>query len=639
MSGCGGSSDEPVIPDVATDVATDEIYVPAPHVCAPPFEKDGQPSFTGNNLQPELSVEPGLIFKAKVEHSQPGPHLNQLLHFENNVFVSNSFDGFAVYGLDGEDGLREDLAKPDFKPGPRCTTIAMHEASKSLYCAAADGLGPVALEVGTGNIARVDLTAPLEPELVDPHAVTGEALKTRQVAVYGDKLFMASLGQGLWIADIAEDGGLSDLRDSGLGGDVRSVATSPDHLLILDQEEGLIRIVEGAEGFTQTDVLVMDGPKLGLRIAGDRALVSLGSKGIAVVDLSGEKFQLLHVLNPSGVSVAADLNGDALAVATLSGLYLYDLRPEKPRVAGFAPSTWVMLDVLFVGESLVVSDWRGILRYETRLDGHVLTPDIPRDRYFAPGQDLKLKFRNPGDLKLYAILVLFGGTGAAISEIVQTFEIQPGGTTEFALSAEVVDGYLEPLFRETSAYVYVNTLPDGDPCLIGAGDTLLVERWVEEGADVAHPAQGQDMAVFAVSDEAQQTRWIPKHGKHQRVVFYAADCAAMWPEIEDLAWLHRANQMPEERLPLFVSAENPFKSGFVEQWGYGDLNFGYFGEPFSSVPDKVNEANQDFGDHLYDDGFALDDLRGGAEHPTDYVVDDTGVVLSVERLYRGIWGL
>ena len=117
------------------------------------------------------------------------------------------------------------------------------------------------------------------------------------------------------------------------------------------------------------------------------------------------------------------------------------------------------------------------------------------------------------------------------------------------------------------------------------------------------------------------------------MVFYGIDCAAMWPEIEDLLWRVRAGLLAPDEVVL-ASHVDPTVEGAFDRWGLDDANWGYF-EPFVLPPDIA--ALNPY-ENLYEDGFVIYELPADAHHPTNYVIDDDGTVVAVEREYRGEHG-
>lgn len=65
--------------------------------------------------------------------------------------------------------------------------------------------------------------------------------------------------------------------------------------------------------------------------------------------------------------------------------------------------------------------------------------------------------------------------------------------------------------------------------------------------------------------------------------------------------------------------------------GIDALPFAFYEE---GVDPTITEANQRFGESLYEDTFFLSAVPGDA-FPSDYFVDDQGVVQSFYRVYRG----
>ena len=118
--------------------------------------------------------------------------------------------------------------------------------------------------------------------------------------------------------------------------------------------------------------MLLEGPLLDLSVRGDRAVVSMGSMGVAILDISEAQPVVIQTIQPECVVASADISGDALAVGCMSGALLYDLRGDEPRLAGFHPSKWVIIDVRFFGDQLIVNDWLDAVLFDVNLDGEVV---------------------------------------------------------------------------------------------------------------------------------------------------------------------------------------------------------------------------------------------------------------------------
>ena len=111
------------------------------------------------------------------------------------------------------------------------------------------------------------------------------------------------------------------------------------------------------------------------------------------------------------------------------------------------------------------------------------------------------------------------------------------------------------------------------------------------------------------------------------------DCALMWPELEDLAWLERSGRDLGRGQPVMIVERGPGVEGFMDRWSLGALVLGGWG-PSTGVA----EANAWLeADDVYRP-FFIAELPGDAM-PTDYVIDAGGTVRSIERMYRGPWAL
>ena len=335
----------------------------------------------------------GLILLAQELQPTVSPHLVEIVPHGDVAYVANSNDQFGAWLLEPEGTMLATLPRPP--PSElyrRCTTLAIHAASNTLFCSADDAQ----------VVLTFDLTEPQVPVLRDPEAVVYPELFTRDITVVGDRLYYARFQKGLAYSEIAPDGSLGPVTPTLVDEDMRFVeGTDP---LIALGARGLMVLGGSDADIEVRETLPLRGPRLGLRVVGDRALVALGSFGVAIVDVAGGAPMLERVIEVPGVVTAADLSGDALAVSTLIGAFLYDLRQTPPRVAGFAPagrrgprSEGVMLHAAFAGPDLLVSDWSFVERYAIDLEGAVVDVDHVRGLYLAPGQDAGIPLRNVGD--------------------------------------------------------------------------------------------------------------------------------------------------------------------------------------------------------------------------------------------------
>ncbi|MFO7563518.1 MAG: hypothetical protein R6X02_12805 [Enhygromyxa sp.] len=602
-----------------------------------------------------VSIPPrpaGLVPLAQLEQTTPSPHLVEVVVDDDLVYVANSNDAFAIYELLDDGGLELILDHPIGMTGThRCTTLALHSPTASLYCSSDEYHG----------ISRFDVDDPLAPELDDevfnPPLV---GLRVHDLLVVGDRLLMARYEHGLASAQIGPGGRLSALREQPELGNLRKLELDASgRVWALSVDRGLLVLEPDPDDDTlwlERWQLEIDGPALGLGVEGSRAAIGLGSAGLAIVELGDDGLAQTHALRPPGVVTAADIHGDAALALTLQGPFVYDLRevtawPEDPRgeqpreafdegrarLAGHAlAGPWdhpgakgSMLDGVLIereGElELITSDWTWVERFAIDLDGFPLTVDLRRGEYLAAeAEQVAVFLRNPTPFARRVELQIVG------EDEWFDAELEPRGAARVELPAE--------RFEIDTPQLVIVKVHDGDAIVDVTGVTVLRRPPLSASSIAARgrPAPGQPFPSITLA-----TNWpgdieplpIPTAGVRQRVVFYGIDCAAMWPQIEDLLWRVRSGRLGPEQVVL-ASHVDPTVQGAFDRWGLDDATWGYFAPTI--VPPEIAALNPY--EDLYEDGFVIYELPAAAHHPTDYVVDEQGRVLVVEREYRGEYG-
>lgn len=595
---------------------------------------------------------PGLIARAQVEQATPSPHLVELaLADEGYLYLANSNDGLGVYRLLPEGGLELRLGQPADAEGQlRCTSLAVHQASDSLYCGSDGWLG----------IQRWAIEDREQPVLDGPDfnpPLTG--LRVHDLLVIGEQLLMARYDRGLAWAEIDGNGQLGALVERPEVGNLRKLARDEaGRLWALSVDRGLLVFEpEPGGGWSERWSLEVDGPALGLGVDGARAALGLGSAGVAVVELDAGGLTQTHRLEPPGVVTAADLRGEILAAITLTGVFAYDLRPsvewpEDPhgevdaeaadlggaRLLGFWPAgPWdhpggkgAMLDGRFVdgdaGPELIVSDWSWVERFVVDPEGFPSGVDLARGVFVAgEDQDIGLALRNPTPFR-------------------QRVELQRVGADAFVeLELGAYEERVETLaagdFELDAPSLVVARVFDGDELVAAPGFTVLRRPPLDERPILGYgrPPPGSrfpDIAMATGSPGAVEALGLPTPGERQRLVFYAIDCAAMWPAVEDLLWQLRSGRRGPASVVLAAHIDPSIESA-RERWGLDDASWGYFA-PFA-LPPEIAALNPY--EDLYEDGFVIYELPAAAHHPTDYLIGEDGQVLAVEREYRGLHAL
>ena len=745
LAGCGGDDAAPVTADVPADVAAPDVPIDGP-VDVPAEPNDVLADVGGADLLPpddELpppdagpdiiapDVPPGtpdvpsrrrglrLVGSARAEWNPAGgPHLDEILTHGDHVYVANSFHGVTTFALDGEGAPALATPWPAVEPPIRCTTIALHAPSETLYCSAPDA-GHYAAE--TGVLATLRTNDAADPSVIAAVAVLDVGTPFADLAVSGDTLYAAALGEGLLTMALDADGTPHPPERTGLGSMTYKVAgLDGGQVAWLDRDLGLV------VGTSAPLVAARpDGPLLDLDVADATdatdalVVVALGSEGARVYGYDGAALSELHAVQPRCVVAGVALTAPYLGVACTSGLYVYDLSSDKPRLFGFHPAQRVGLDVAAtpLGQ-LVFSDWHALTALAIDPTGDVLDVEVDRGRYVRPGAHTSLTVRNPGARELYVAPILIG-SGQPLAPPVT---VPAGGDVTIALPRSLYEPLLEGDSRTARFGLGVRPTDADAACaldpgcpgtpegLCAAGCPLMIAagcadvsagpaacaaactQWLEascgfemarwigceleqaapslcgapsdvcmaDGAQyerckqarrelVVHvraedhapallglPAIGDAFPTLVVSSLAQpEPVTLPLDETPQRIVFYNDDCVAMWPQLRDLDWLVGAGREPDGA--TVVAVEHVQGGAFPGTWALPNLvsttSRGAWG-----WLDAGNGEQLFAGQALYG-AVHVGAVPGGADHPSDYVVDQDGRVAALERLYRGRWPL
>ncbi|TAK19846.1 MAG: hypothetical protein EPO40_33015 [Myxococcaceae bacterium] len=523
------------------------------------------------------------------------PHLGRLVVHGATAYVANSFDGIAAFQLGA--GGRVTLTKEErMAPGvPRCTTIALHPASSTLFCAAADRSGP-ALGETTSPIAAYRVGGPDVFSLRSPSAVRLEAF-VAALHVHGDRLLLATFDHGLLQAPISADGSLGAITALPRSGDAVALAGAGELLAQLDRDAGLRlwRVTPSAiepEG----EAAALDGPPLAVTMDGTTIGVALGSRGAAVYAAATARPTLLTTLHPPCSAVSIALRGDLAAVGCMDGLYLYAWREDPRHLRGFVPARTASLDLAFAGDALVATDWTDLASLRADPAGESVHALLPRGRYVRPGEDLTIPLVNPGAVTLHVDLTL-----SPASRSLPSVTLAPGATTTVRIpSALLAQGRemvaLQARSREASA---------------GSEGARTALR-VASSDDPAPPIGAAFPSLESERGQAPVT--LPLTGRRQVIVFNNDTCVALWPELQDLAWLARHPMNPEGPSVMLVTNANP---DFIAHWRLEALATLVRSDSYT----------------LHEGHFRVEGIPG-AWH-TEYFVDERGVVREVERVYTG----
>lgn len=552
---------------------------------------------------------------------QSAGHLNELTVLDDALFIANGQDAFSTLQLPAGGALTSVATVPAGLAPPSwqiCTTMAVHRASRTVFCGYAQAFEPA--------IVAFDVSDPQGPRLRDAAALRDPRLTPRRLLVVGDTLYLASFQAGLLAATISPTGGLSALRETGVAGDLRFVDGDERRLVALDHALGLRVLRPDGARWSVGGTLALSGPKLGLRVVGEQALVALGSEGAALVDLRGDAPREALRLRPPGVVTSVDRMGALVAVTCTSGVFLYDVGRARPLLRGWSPARSIMLDGRFHHGDLVVTDWEDVVQFSVNAMGVADLVEVGWGQLVNAGK-LPVGLRNPGDVARAVELRTEAGT------MLQRVALAPGEARVVELDPAALSFERPP---NASATVIVRS-----PASATAACTRQAVRFVRRvGSEpVAPPGVGDAMPPLVVALSATESLRLPLPGQRTRVVFYSHDCAAVWPQVEDLNYLATVNRLPLDAMPVLLAQENPARFGFTRRFALGNLIAAYYGGRFDPVPDAVRASLAPYGEDLYYSTFQIRDLRGGAAHPNDYVVAPDGRVTRIERLYRGAYTL
>ena len=548
-------------------------------------------------------------------------HMTQLSLMGDLAFVANSFSSITTYRL-ADDGTLEFLALSS-SPALRCTTVAGHARSQTVFCAAPDpsDLG------AAGRVRAYDVSDPANVQLRS--TTTTDAGPIGSLAISGALLYAAAGPGGLLQATIGAAGALSNFATLYAGNAV-TVDANSTHTVLLDLDRGLLLLAPGAG--TQEAALPLEGAPLAVRLVDDRALVALGSEGVRVLDVSGGAIRSVAEVHPQCVADAADLQGDMLAVGCLTGVYLYDLADSPVRLVGFEPASAGVRDLRFAGDDLVVADFSRISRLAVDRGGAPLSVDASWNAPFDNEGVAHVGIRNEGsaDVLLDVFLDAPGPSGRPMLTRVTV----PGrGELRVAFEASEITSVLGHL--PTAARLWLS--PVDFRRLRIAGQVLPGQQTMTEvlllQADSSARARlrpGDGVPSLGFRDALGQP--ITVRPAPARLVIYQPDCALMWPELMELAWQTRHGSPAH---PAMVVAS--FIDGRLVAYLGLDVFPGLeIGDGAILWPDGSTE---NLGYDLYDRYLAVEGSRGGAHWPTDYIVDADGRVSRIERAYRGRWPL
>ena len=575
---------------------------------------------------PTSLVRPGLLQlgRAIIDYrSGASPHLGEVAVADGAFFVANSFNGVAAFAVDAS-GAVSLVTEQRYAPTtPRCTTIALHPPSGTLFCSAGDRRGPLPAVEQVTAVTSYDAVRPQALVVRDLAALRTD-LFVASLHVMGDYLLLAAFERGLWQAPILAGGALGAPVRLPFADDAVGVASSGELVVVLDRDAGLrLGRRSGVDVVAQGRAAALAGPALHVSVEGTRASVALGSEGAQLFELGEQGPRPIASVRPRCAVVSSALRGDAWAVVCISGLYLYELSGGEPRLRAYFPAQTAMLGAGFVGEHLVVSDWGAASAFRMDLGGQVVCADPPRGLRTGRGGALTLPVHNPAEAQLRVDVDLVSERGLTTVAIARDVAIAPGGSAQFSLPAETlrtgVEGgsFVARVWTREAAEV-APTLGALTPCggdpggatsteVLVRGDVLLMP----EG-----PAAGEPFPALT-ADPGGEPATVPLAGVRQLLIFVEDSCVALWPELQDLAWHLGTDGAVSGVVPLLISNQN---DEFRQRWRLQGLRRFL----------RADAAT------LYDARYAMQRLPGPWH--TEFLVDEQGIVRRTQRIYPGIAG-
>lgn len=562
-------------------------------------------------------------------------HLIELVVHDDHVYVANSNRAVAAMRLEPDGGLS--LTEEGMVEGAliRCTSLAVHAPSDTLYCGTDEPF-----DSPDPTIERYDISTPGSLRRRAPFAV--ERWGTRDVEVMGDYLVLNHFDGGLWVADIDARGELSQLRDTGVEGNARvSVALGARVVTLMADVEGQgaqLRLLDPGTWsgeWLEVDRLALSGPALGLSAdasGGSTVAVGLGSGGMAIVDVVDDALIVRRMFEPPAVVTSGLIDGDVAAAVTLSGVFVWSLRQPEPRLLGFGAAGRLgnerignMLHGVFHEGELLTSDWVYAERWAVDPEGENLELDVPRGIYVGFEGPIRWRMRNPGEQPLRAELWIDG-------ELEFAAMVPAGEVVELEIPAERrarVFPREDPTLHVVVRAYHPEVPSGGTP--LSSTSLVVVQR---DPKAMMPPATGDSFPPLLLAElDLEQIYSFPSAGGSQ-TIWIVPDCGMIWPQLEDLAWAVRAGHDLGRGEPVFLT-DFDLRQHFVGQWGLDGVRVGVWGQ---HAPAEVQEANALDGADLYMTRFFIQNMPGDAM-PTDYVVADDGMIRSIERMYRGPWTL
>lgn len=549
------------------------------------------------------SPVPGLRLLGEIEDEDG--HFVELSITDGVVRVANYASGISSYRIH-EDGDLEIVQPHTF--GVFCTSITQHAPSGRVLCTVVDGESDI-----TQTLIADDSTLSSAPAI--PHRLR----EVFDILVQGDSVLLAAGSEGLYRMDV--DAGWPFDKTLLLEGEVvRVAASSSGRIAALDRLGGLVVLDRDGTELASRDHV---GPELDLAFFEDRVAIAAGSEGVVVYDIADDALIERARLHPRCVATAVDLRDELLAIGCFTGVYLYDLTEALPELVGFHPARTGIVDVSFSASGLVVADWTRLAHYGVEPAGEVLYVDVPAVRRVSERTPLLWRAFNASDEDQTVDLEFEGNV------LRHDVRVPAGGHAEQLIErAEFGDfgivGFLDAISDQARWAARAGNL---SPRRVGSRTAVVLQDDASLVTPNARPMRGELFPGLRLADRAGEPVDVAPAGR-ARYVFYLTSCPLLWPQLEDLAWRVRGPGMPE----LILVATEDIDEYFIRRLRLGDLVHYVQGQGGIETPEG---GWYELGDQLFYRGLLVGETPRGLSSPTDYVVDDEGVVQTMERLYRG----
>ena len=334
--------------------------------------------------------------------------------------------------------------------------------------------GDVAYAVGQGGLMSYDISEPTEPALL--HHLAGPQSRFHRVELLGDGwVAVTHRDFGFYTVDVRDPSDQVLVHEQATYG-WEGLALDGDHLYVTDREEGVVHVLDVSSPSSPTEVgtseeglstpwdltpvadgwtyaadndlglvpiqvdgasvtigtpVAFDGATLHAALDGDHLYVSLGSRGVAVLDRSDPAAPVeIARLDIGGSAVMASAADGWLWVVDHEGVSAWDVSdPSDPVIRGYEVTEQFALAVRAAGTRAWVGDWNWFVGYDVDPDAVAGELDAASDTLTVPEDggevDLDVTNRGSGTLNLLGAR----SVDSRISVLAETDTLEPGETT------------------------------------------------------------------------------------------------------------------------------------------------------------------------------------------------------------------